>query len=187
MGTQLGDDICCFFKILNEFHPITITLYQNREFSVSSHPTPFFSGLDIYTSKQCVSMLKQLAASGRTVVCTIHQPSASIFEMFDHLYALADGKCIYQGSIKGLIPYLEEVDLRCPSHYNPADYCNFSGAMLRIFELIIDDVAVLDVATGEYGDYVDILVAKSKNGDGDDWRKCQRNSWWFKSFEGKCF
>lgn len=42
--------------------------------------------------------------------------------MFDHLYAVADGKCIYQGSIKGLIPYLAESELVCPTYHNPADY-----------------------------------------------------------------
>lgn len=70
-------------------------------------------------------LLKEIAATGRTVVCTIHQPSAMIFEMFDHLYAVAEGRCIYQGSIKGLVPYLGEAGLHCPSYHNPADYCKF--------------------------------------------------------------
>lgn len=82
----------------------------------------YFSGLDSLTSKQCIMLLKQLASSGRTIICTIHQPSAMIFEMFDHLYVLANGKCLYQGSVKGLLPYLEESDLRCPPYHNPADY-----------------------------------------------------------------
>lgn len=79
--------------------------------------------MDSSTSKQCVMLLKQIASTGRTVICTIHQPSAMLFEMFDHLYAVAEGQCIYQGSIKGLVPYLEEAGLQCPSYHNPADYC----------------------------------------------------------------
>lgn len=82
-----------------------------------------FSGLDSSTSKQCVMLLKQLAQEGKTVICTIHQPSALIFELFDHLYAVAEGRCIYQGSIKGMLPYLEDLGLRCPPYHNPADYC----------------------------------------------------------------
>lgn len=42
--------------------------------------------------------------------------------MFDHLYILAKGKCLYQGSVKGMLSYLEQVNLRCPTYHNPADY-----------------------------------------------------------------
>jgi hypothetical protein len=42
--------------------------------------------------------------------------------MFDHLFTLADGQCIYQGSVQGLVPFLSSVGLECPSYHNPADY-----------------------------------------------------------------
>lgn len=42
--------------------------------------------------------------------------------MFDHLYALAEGQCIYSGNIKDLVPYLAGMDLFCPQYHNPADF-----------------------------------------------------------------
>lgn len=140
---------------------IALELLKNPQVMFFDEPT---SGLDSSTTKQCIMLLKQLAQEGKTVVCTIHQPSATVFEMFDHLYAIADGSCIYQGSIKGLIPYLDQSGLHCPSYHNPADY-------------------LLEVATGEYGCHVEHLMGKSQNGLCNDWRKSQRDTLQIQSIE----
>ncbi len=81
------------------------------------------SGLDSSTSTQVISLLKALANGGRIVICSIHQPSSTLFAMFDQIYLMAEGYCIYSGPRLSLVPFLaDSIGLVCPSDHNPADF-----------------------------------------------------------------
>ncbi|KAF0715901.1 Aste57867_3123 [Aphanomyces stellatus] len=49
------------------------------------------SGLDAQAAKRIMAGLKEIAKSGRTIVCTIHQPSSEVFNMFDNLLLMKRG------------------------------------------------------------------------------------------------
>lgn len=58
------------------------------------------SGLDSLTSFIIVRYLKSLAVkANKTIFMTIHQPNTEIYNLFDRLILLVDGRLIYQGAI----------------------------------------------------------------------------------------
>lgn len=101
---------------------------QQRKFLIKSEMkknTNYFyfnRGLDDLSSTQCIQLLRRLAHAGRTIICSIHTPPAKLFEMFDKVYIMAEGECVYQGSVRNIVPYLKEIGPTCPVTYNPADF-----------------------------------------------------------------
>ncbi|EXJ86854.1 hypothetical protein A1O3_03808 [Capronia epimyces CBS 606.96] len=86
------------------------------------------SGLDSAAAFNIVRFLRKLADAGQAILCTIHQPSAVLFEHFDELLLLkAGGRVVYHGPLghdsQDLIQYFQENDARkCPPDANPAEY-----------------------------------------------------------------
>lgn len=82
------------------------------------------SGLDSLTSFIIVRHLKKVAAlEGKTVLMTIHQPNSEIYDLFDNLILMVEGKFIYQGPASTATDYFgRHFGLECPEFANPADY-----------------------------------------------------------------
>lgn len=127
---------------------------ERRRLSIAlelvANPTIFFldeptSGLDEVTAAQCIQLLQNLAKQERTIVCTIHQPSAKTFALFDQIFVLAKGKCVYQGSPSALVPFLSSLNLPCPTHYSPSDY-------------------IIELCDADEGSIVDVMAHQTNNG-----------------------
>uniref|UniRef100_A0A0P5KYT2 Protein white n=1 Tax=Daphnia magna TaxID=35525 RepID=A0A0P5KYT2_9CRUS len=80
------------------------------------------SGLDSYMAQNIVQVLKNIASTGKTVVCTIHQPSSEVFALFDRILLMAEGRTAFLGPVGDALSFFSAQGMPCPPNYNPADY-----------------------------------------------------------------
>ncbi|XP_044471916.1 ABC transporter G family member 32-like isoform X2 [Mangifera indica] len=103
---------------------IAVELVANPSIVFMDEPT---SGLDARAAAIVMRTVRNIVNTGRTIVCTIHQPSIDIFESFDELlFMKRGGEVIYAGPLGPksceLIKYFEAVEgvTKIRSGYNPA-------------------------------------------------------------------
>ena len=86
------------------------------------------SGLDSQTSWSICNLMEKLTKSGQAILCTIHQPSAMLFQRFDRLLLLAKGgRTVYFGEIGRNSSVLMDYFARnggpaLPAGANPAEH-----------------------------------------------------------------
>lgn len=129
---EMGLQDCADNKIGNPGRGKTISGGERKRLSFATEilqqPPLLFcdeptSGLDSYLANQVTQSLRKIAASGTTVLCTIHQPSSDTFSLFDNLILLAKGECAFIGTTKQALNYFQNnLSEPCPSNYNPSDH-----------------------------------------------------------------
>ncbi|KDP34703.1 hypothetical protein JCGZ_10908 [Jatropha curcas] len=124
---------------------IAVELVANPSIIFLDEPT---SGLDARAAAIVMRTVRNTVDTGRTVVCTIHQPSIDIFEAFDELLVMKrGGQMIYAGPIgrnsHKLVEYFEVVPgvPKIKDGYNPATW------MLEVSSTAVE--AQLDVDFAE--------------------------------------
>ncbi|KAL7187490.1 hypothetical protein ACSBR1_037549 [Camellia fascicularis] len=105
---------------------IAVELVANPSIIFMDEPT---SGLDARAAAIVMRTVRNTVDTGRTVVCTIHQPSIDIFDAFDELFLLKrGGEEIYVGPLgrhsTHLIEYFEGINgiSKIKAGYNPATW-----------------------------------------------------------------
>lgn len=106
--TQMGLEQCADNKIGN-WHLRGISNGEKRRLSISleilsqphimllDEPT---TGLDSASAFFVIWALTNIAREGRIVICSIHQPSGYLFDLFDDLCLLSSGEAVYFGEAK---------------------------------------------------------------------------------------
>ncbi|XP_010545667.1 PREDICTED: ABC transporter G family member 29 [Tarenaya hassleriana] len=105
---------------------IAVELVANPSIIFMDEPT---SGLDARAAAIVMRTVRNTVDTGRTVVCTIHQPSIDIFEAFDELLLMKrGGQVIYAGPLgrnsHKIIEYFEDIHgvPKIKEKYNPATW-----------------------------------------------------------------
>lgn len=84
-------------------------------------------GLDSQGAFNIIRLMRKLCDAGQAILCTVHQPSALLFEQFDDLLLLQSvGQTVYFGPLgndsQDLINYFEQNGVpKCPENANPAE------------------------------------------------------------------
>ncbi|GAA5820477.1 hypothetical protein JCM11251_005643 [Rhodosporidiobolus azoricus] len=85
------------------------------------------SGLDSQAAYEIVRFLKKVTSTGIAILCTIHQPSGDLFELFDDVVLLAPGgNTVYAGPnghhASTITSYFGARGAHCPPTANPAEH-----------------------------------------------------------------
>lgn len=102
---------------------IAVELVANPSIIFMDEPT---SGLDARAAAIVMRTVRNTVDTGRTVVCTIHQPSIDIFEAFDELLLMKrGGRMIYSGPLgthsQKVIEYFEVIKFLTHLLFNTID------------------------------------------------------------------
>ncbi|XP_031250975.1 ABC transporter G family member 25 [Pistacia vera] len=91
----------------------------NPSLLILDEPT---SGLDATAAHRLVSTLGSLAQRGKTIITSMHQPSSRLFQMFNSVLVLSEGRCLYFGKASEAMGYFESVGYSPSFPMNPADF-----------------------------------------------------------------
>ena len=98
---------------------VAVELISNPSLIFLDEPT---SGLDSYSAFELVKILRRLADNGCSIICTIHQPSSEVFDLFSRVILLRKGVLAYDGKVSNLTQHFAEAGFQCKKNYNPADF-----------------------------------------------------------------
>jgi len=105
------------------------------------------SGLDSSTALSVVQSLKDLASKGCTIVMTIHQPSARLFQLLDDVIFLSNGQITYNGPVSELRFHTDKA-FEVSGHANPSEG-NLPEIMLDLCDSLIAENR-LSILTSKY-------------------------------------
>jgi ABC-type multidrug transport system ATPase subunit len=98
---------------------IAVQLISDPSILFLDEPT---SGLDSFQAQAVMEAMKNMTLNGRLVITVIHQPRSSIYDMFDKLLLLSEGRAMYLGEASAALEYFASSGFTMNKFFNPADF-----------------------------------------------------------------
>lgn len=101
------------------------------------------TGVSLYESSVLFQTFREMVNADRTVVTTLHNPTAEVFELFDSLLLLSKGRVIYSGRITGATEFFVTSPYQyfSEAYKNPAEFLldisagHIADCRVRLFAL----------------------------------------------------
>ncbi|KAL3715809.1 hypothetical protein ACJRO7_007544 [Eucalyptus globulus] len=181
---EMGLEDCAENKIGN-WHLRGISSGEKKRLSISlemvtdplilllDEPT---TGLDSASAFFVTRALRNIADEGRIVICSMHQPSSEVFDLFDDLLLLSSGETVFLGEAKMAIEFFADAGFACPRRKNPSDH------FLRCISLDFDSVTATLLLSprncqnpASSGFSMKMKTAEIKAHSSKDYQVCQSN------------
>ncbi|XP_050229972.1 ABC transporter G family member 15-like isoform X2 [Mercurialis annua] len=133
----------CANTMIGNWHMRGISNGEKKRLSISieilTRPYILFldeptSGLDSASAFFVIQALRNIACDGKIVICSIHQPSSDLFNLFDDLLLLSNGETVYFGQLSLAVKFFADAGFPCPTRRNPSDH------FLRCISLDFDTI-----------------------------------------------
>uniref|UniRef100_A0A6U0YCP6 ABC transporter domain-containing protein n=1 Tax=Polytomella parva TaxID=51329 RepID=A0A6U0YCP6_9CHLO len=99
----------------------------SAEMAVGMHQVLFMdeisTGLDSATTFSIMKSFKNFCRySNLTVLCTLLQPSPQVFELFDDIVLMSQGRIVFQGPREDIVPFFNSLNFFCPPQMSEPDF-----------------------------------------------------------------
>ena len=99
---------------------LAVILMKKLDVVILDEPT---SGLDAASAAGTMGFISELTKSeGLITIYTIHQSSTTIYNTFDRIMLLTEGRVAYTGTREDVLPYFTKIGMPVPAQMNPAEF-----------------------------------------------------------------
>lgn len=131
---------------------IASELLNDNKILFCDEPT---TGQDAQAALSVMKILADVAESGVSVLCVLHQPRSSILAFVDKFLVLSDGRDVFFGTLNEMLMFFSNVGFVIPPRVNPSDI---------VLDLVNTNPQLYELLSGTGGKSADSFSALLRGG-----------------------